>query len=275
MRSQLRKENISKPRGGLDSSQKVFAFLKKLQSHSAKACDDPSSMDVVIMTSEDSIRKFLFPSGTLRRLADLGLIKFVDDEITLAPSGDFLKANGEAIASAVTDSGASPYIRRARAQEALVNLRESPLAWLYARRNRKSATWISDAQFDAGERLREDFTFGQITNGFASMRWGAEAASGTSGRAGSGLQELTDAKMAARKRFEGALQAVGQELSGVLVDVCCHLKGVEVIESERRWPARSAKVVLLLALSRLARHYGFVEKEHDGGGKVRRDLCEP
>lgn len=142
----------------------------------------------------------------------------------------------------------------------LVERAESPLAWLARRRDKDGRALLSPARLAAGERLRADFTRGEMTPTVTS-NWSTARLSGGRGpgRPG-GLDDLTDRALAARGRVHTALDAVGADLAGVLVDVCCFLKGLEKVESERRWPARSAKVVLDIALGRLADHYGLAEE---------------
>jgi hypothetical protein len=71
---------------------------------------------------------------------------------------------------------------------------------------------------------------------------------------------FSDLVIAAKERVNLALDSVGPEFSGLLLDVCCFLKGLETVERERGWPRRTSKVVLGLALDRLARHYNIAEK---------------
>lgn len=131
---------------------------------------------------------------------------------------------------------------------------ESPLAWLARRRGRNGRALIEPHQFQAGERLRADFTCAHLMPRTTS-NWVSPIASGR--RGGEPAVHFTDTMIAARQRVHQALDAAGPEFSGLLLDVCCFLKRLEDIERERAWPPRSAKIVLQLALERIARHYGF------------------
>lgn len=144
-----------------------------------------------------------------------------------------------------------------------VNAAESPLALLARRRVRDGKPFIDGREFAAGERLRMDYTRGQIMPRLGA-NWEASVASGRRHGGAGGMVELTEAAIAARRRVEAALDAVGPELSGTLVDVCCFLKGLETVEMERGWAARSAKVVLKAGLAALARHYEPARKEKSG-----------
>lgn len=135
-----------------------------------------------------------------------------------------------------------------------VNAAESPLAQLARLKGRDGSPFLAAQEREAGERLRSDFTRAQMLPRLGA-NWEASVATGRRGGGPGGAADITDVALAARLRVEKALVAVGPELSGVLVDICCFLKGIETVEFERGWPVRSAKLMLKTALSALARHY--------------------
>jgi hypothetical protein len=150
----------------------------------------------------------------------------------------------------------------------VLNEGESPLGWLRRRKDRDGSPLISSAQFEAGERLRSEFECGRLMPRVTS-NWESAAPSRRMRRAvPEGAAALSDRALASRERVARALDAVGPELAGVLVDVCCHLVGLGDAEKSRGWPQRSGKVILQIALTRLARHYGLLN-EHRGSANAR------
>lgn len=133
-----------------------------------------------------------------------------------------------------------------------IDTEESPLDWLRRRRDRNGEPMIDETAYQAGERLRTDIMLAGLLPG-VTARW--DAMPKTGGPASPG--EATDRMVAARQRLRHAFDAIGGDFSDLLLDLCGFLKGLEQIERERQWPARSAKVVIRLALGRLAEHYGI------------------
>lgn len=135
------------------------------------------------------------------------------------------------------------------ARSVTVNLAESPLGWLMAR------GMVSARQFDAGERLRGDWTMAGL-GPRVTMRWDAAPSSGMARGPGQAI-DPTLAQIAAKRRFEGALDAAGGGLRDVLWRVICAGEGLEAAERALGWPKRAAKLVMLMALDRVADFYGI------------------
>jgi hypothetical protein len=177
---------------------------------------------------------------------------------TPAPSRRLvITSAGEALLSGSSVSREGPRrtlsIEEREGSPVLVNAAESPLAWLRRRKGPDGKPMIDAAAFAAGERLRCDFTIaGTLPS--VSSNWSASVAQGPRG---ADRLDASEAMLAARQRVDGALRAVGPEMSGLLVDLCGFLKGLDQVERERGWPARSAKLILVMALARLAAHYGL------------------
>lgn len=131
-----------------------------------------------------------------------------------------------------------------RRRSVTVNLAESPLSWLHARGQ------LDDRLFDAGERLRADYERAQLSPN-VTMRWDPVRVKG------SGEQGLTqtEKQVAARQRFDGALREAGRGLEDILWRVVCAGETLPVAEKALAWPARSGKLVLKLALDRVADFY--------------------
>ena len=158
-------------------------------------------------------------------------------------------ANIRARSKLAKKSGAAPPARAGQ---------EGPLAWLRRRKDKDGQRLITEPQFAAGERLAADFRRAQLTPR-VTADWSAPIAGRRMRRAAPGVGvELSDKVAAARTRVHRALAAVGPELAGILLDVCCLDIGLEAAERAQRWPQRAGKVVLQMALTGLARHYGLL-----------------
>lgn len=125
-----------------------------------------------------------------------------------------------------------------------VNLAESPLAWLHARGH------LDDRLFDAGEALRGDYERAQLSAS-VTMRWDPVRVK-TTGERGLAPGER---QIAARQRFDGAIKAAGKGLEDILWRVVCAGEALPEAEKGLGWPARSGKLVLRIALERVAEFY--------------------
>jgi hypothetical protein len=128
-----------------------------------------------------------------------------------------------------------------------VNLAESPLGWLKARGR------ITDRQFAAGEQLRADYEracLGQRV----TMNWTAPPLD-KQRRGASFAGAGTIAQISAKDRFLGAIDHLGQGLSDIAWRVICAGEAIPDAEKALNWPSRAGRLVLTLALDRLADHY--------------------
>src|SRR5690348_5396935 len=128
-----------------------------------------------------------------------------------------------------------------------VNVTESPLGWLLAHGH------VTRRQFDAGERLRSDWERAQLAPR-VTMAWDAAPVARGRGGSSAGL-DLNGAQLDARRRFDGATAAAGPGLADILWRIVCAGEGMRDAETALGWPARAGKLVLGLALDRLAAFY--------------------
>jgi len=128
-----------------------------------------------------------------------------------------------------------------------VNAAESPLGWLFARGH------VSRRQYEAGERLRADWERAQL-DPRVTMSW--DAAPVARSRGGGSLgPDLNGSQIDAKRRFNHAVAEAGPGLSDILWRIVCAGEGMRDAESALGWPARAGKLVLTIALDRVADYY--------------------
>lgn len=148
------------------------------------------------------------------------------------------------IEAGITSETEKPAGRRVRS--VTVNAAESPLGWLLAR------GMLSRRQYDAGERLRCDWERAQLAPR-VTMAWDAAPVARSRGPAAE--VDLNGAQLDAKRRFEEAVAKAGGGLSDILWRIVCAGEGMREAETALGWPARAGRLVLTLALDRIADYY--------------------
>lgn len=213
-----------------------------------------------ILTAENGTRHVTSDTA-LREAVSAGLLTWAQSRLSLSEPG---RSAVRRLANLGEDAFAAQH-RTLEASEirlpdgmkqiARINRNESPLSRLRAKAAKDGRPWVSEAGFAAGEKLRQDFYFGQLQQRVTANWDPTNAAKRGKGSRG-GMADISDSAIDSRRRMQNALESVGPDLAGLLTDICCHLKGLETVERERRWPPRSAKLMLRTGLDLLARHYG-------------------
>lgn len=240
------------------SEPKAAAMLKLLRfvmGHQVLV-ESRTESDIVLKQGEGCSRTFAL--GLVQHGLSRGLLSTSGGMLTATPAAHAFIRRAlilpeEAFAEQHRETGHKTMIVDGVTESVRVNHAESPLSGLARLKEKSGAPFLEPQAIAAGERLLADFTRGQLQPRM-TMTYAPKLESKAAG-ALSGEHDLSDTALSARRRVRAAVEAMGPELSGVALDICCFSKGLETVERERQWPVRSAKVMLRAALQALARHY--------------------
>ena len=137
----------------------------------------------------------------------------------------------------------------------VLDLADSPLARLAAA-DASGEAFLKPHQVQAGERLRRLFERARLQPRVTMSYSPAHTAGG---KDGGHAAEIGDMAADARRELAGLYRQLPRDCAGVAWDVCGFGKGLQQVEGERGWPRRSAKLVLRIALDRLAEIHGLGE----------------
>lgn len=186
-----------------------------------------------------------------KKLASDGVLNLDNGEITCRPeTSGWVRRQLSAGEGAFADQHRSTKTDREGRQ---LNTNESPLARLAA--TNKMNAFLEAHHIQAGERfhrLVERAGLRQrVTMSYDANRTTNAAAPGQGGF------DISDMAVDARKELDRICAKLPQDCAGVVFDVCGFEKGLQLVETERGWPRRSAKLVLRIGLEQLAQHFGL------------------
>jgi hypothetical protein len=244
--------------------RRLLAALQPRDAHATQGTLDPDTIIVCAASRGVTIVRATLPAAVathavseglaawslegkkkVLRLTDAGRAFLRRDAAGRSAEIDGFRAQHDEIAHRAATPASPPV---------MINESESPLAWLARRKGVDGKPFLAPAQIEAGERFRRDIEQAQLLQR-VTANWDASMAASRRD-AGVGLV-VSDLAIDARKRLTRAYDSLGGELGDLLTDVCGYLKGLETVERERGWPARSGKVALRIALELLAAHYGI------------------
>lgn len=143
---------------------------------------------------------------------------------------------------------------------------EPPLRVLARRRRADGEAFLAPDMVAAAERFRESFEIAKVSGALPEdLHQVLEGKFQVVTTATQGnLANAVPRGQMALNSLMGAVRALGPDLAETVILSCCNEAGMEEIEKQLDYPARSGKIVLRIALNRLKRHYEDAGDEDHG-----------
>lgn len=136
----------------------------------------------------------------------------------------------------------------------------SPIIKLYNRQRNIAHKYLTDIHLQAGQKLFETFITANLQPN-VTMNWENLQSVRQSHYTGGKQATYSETVYSARRQLYASLLHVGEEFAAILVEICLFGNGLEATEKAMNWPARSGKLLLTMALDRLAEHFQIIPSE--------------
>ena len=226
---------------------KLLAFMRKIASGATARCDDGE-----YFTLDGGRRGLSLPRDTVLTLAGDGVIQLRRGLAAATPeTRNWLRR--QLAASGGEFQAQHQHIVK-REGGASLNSNEGPLLRL-AQPGKNGECFLQPHHLEAGVRLEKLVDRANLVPKVTAS-YGNEMTL-FAAKQGSAAGDISDMASDARRQLQKVLAKLPGDCAGIVVDVCGFGKGLQLIERERRWPRRSAKLVLRIGLDHLAMQFGL------------------